>query len=515
MDATSGLTASGAFVGTLDYSAPEQIRGGRLDARTDVYALACVTFELLSGDAPFASQEEQVAKLYAHLQEPPPQLATVASGVPLELSDVIERAMAKDPGDRHPSAGDFARAAAAAVEGRAPVAPERNVGVGAAAPTQTLETLAPEKPVETVEAEMPLTRESEVPSEALDKPTLEARSPAAPATRRLPRGPLIAAVLAVAGLAVGAWALLGTGSPEEGTERGLREEGASGALASGASFEVPAEPVGIAINAGTVWVTSAGEESLTRLDAETGEEVGKQLDLGGAGGQVTFTEDGDAWVAVAQGSGAGYVLRLSADGGQIAKIPVGSGPTGIAAGVNFVWVANSGAGSASRLNLEANAADLSIPGLTEPARVVAGNADREGTQLAKGIWITNSAGDSVTRITAEGDVVSTLDGVGANPVGVAVAGDDLVWIAAQDGNTLAQINPVEEPVSGGPAGEVGKTVRFKEEDCVGPGSLAVGFGSVWATCAVSDTVVRVDQTTGAFQGSSREVGAAPRRDRDR
>ena len=173
MDATSGLTASGAFVGTLDYSAPEQIRGQRLDARTDVYALACVTYELLAGETPFAAQEEQVAKLYAHLQEPPPPLASVAPDTPRELSDVIERALSKDPADRHPSAGDFARAAAAAVEGRDAVAPERSVGVGAAALTQTLETLAPDEPVETVEAEMPPTRESEIASE----PTLETAPP--------------------------------------------------------------------------------------------------------------------------------------------------------------------------------------------------------------------------------------------------------------------------------------------------------------------------------------------------
>ena len=109
MDATSGLTASGAFVGTLDYSAPEQIRGGRLDARTDVYALACVAFELLSGEAPFASQEEQVAKLYAHLQEPPPQLATVAPEVPLELSR-RDRARPVEGPRRSPSVGRGLRA---------------------------------------------------------------------------------------------------------------------------------------------------------------------------------------------------------------------------------------------------------------------------------------------------------------------------------------------------------------------------------------------------------------------
>ena len=139
MDATSGVTASGAFVGTLDYVAPEQIKGARLDARTDVYALGCVMFELLSGDVPFASTEEKVAKIYAHLQEEPPELVDAAPEVPAALSEVVWRAMAKEPDDRHPSAGDFARAAAAAVEGRQPSEPERNVGIGAAAPTQVFE----------------------------------------------------------------------------------------------------------------------------------------------------------------------------------------------------------------------------------------------------------------------------------------------------------------------------------------------------------------------------------------
>ncbi|HYH62813.1 MAG TPA: protein kinase, partial [Solirubrobacterales bacterium] len=508
MDATSGLTASGAFVGTLDYSAPEQIRGGRLDARTDVYALACVAFELLSGEAPLASREDNVAKLYAHLQEPPPELASVAPRVPLELSEVVQRALSKDPGDRQPSAGDFARAVGAAAEGRETSAPERSVGVGAAAPTQTLETLAPEPPA-TVEAEMSPTLESQVPVEAPEEPTLETASPAVPATHKRPLGRLMAGVVVVVALGAGAWALLGGGSPEDSTDDGARGKGTAGGLASGDSFEVPAQPVGVAIKGGTVWVSSASGQALTRLDADSGEAVGQSLELPGAGGQITFTDDGDAWVAVAEDGAAGSVLRFGPDGGKPERITVGTGPSGIAAGANFVWVANSESNNTSRLSLEENVADRTVEGMAEPARLVAGNADKEGIQPAKGIWITNSADDSVSRITAEGDIVSSLSGVGSNPIGVVIGAEDLVWVAAEGDNALTQIRPVTEPLPGGPAGEVVKTVSFEGEDCVAPRSLAVGFGSVWATCTGSDTVVRVDQLTGNFQGSSSDVGAGP------
>ena len=110
VEASTGVTATGAFVGTLDYVAPEQIRGERVDARADVYALGCVLFELLTGNPPFAARDDKVAKMYAHLQEEPPRVRLLRPELPGELDLVVGRALAKDPEERYPSAGDFARA---------------------------------------------------------------------------------------------------------------------------------------------------------------------------------------------------------------------------------------------------------------------------------------------------------------------------------------------------------------------------------------------------------------------
>ena len=69
-----GLTAAGQFLGTPDYTAPEQIEGLPVDGRTDQYALACAVFELLTGQAPF-HRSESFAAIWAHLNKPPPSLA--------------------------------------------------------------------------------------------------------------------------------------------------------------------------------------------------------------------------------------------------------------------------------------------------------------------------------------------------------------------------------------------------------------------------------------------------------
>ncbi len=108
-------TQAGVFVGTFDYAAPEQFRGAAVDARTDVYALGCVLYQALSGRVPYPA-ETDAAKMYAHMETPPPALNVLAEDVPEALSEVVLRAMAKDPADRYQSASEL-RAALFTAEG--------------------------------------------------------------------------------------------------------------------------------------------------------------------------------------------------------------------------------------------------------------------------------------------------------------------------------------------------------------------------------------------------------------
>jgi hypothetical protein len=129
----SGMTKTGVVVGTIDYMAPEQVAGGPVDGRADIYSLGCVLWESLTGRLPF-QRDSAVAKMYAHMHEPAPSLAEAMPGLPAELGAVVARAMAKPPEERYLSAGDLGEAALAAAEGRPIALSERSVAIGAAAP---------------------------------------------------------------------------------------------------------------------------------------------------------------------------------------------------------------------------------------------------------------------------------------------------------------------------------------------------------------------------------------------
>jgi DNA-binding beta-propeller fold protein YncE len=112
----SGLTATGQFLGTLDYVAPEQIEGRPLDARTDVYALACSAVEMLTGAPPF-KRGQGMSVMYAHLSEPPPSVRQRRPDLSPDIDAVINKALAKSADDRYPTAGAFATALRQAVGG--------------------------------------------------------------------------------------------------------------------------------------------------------------------------------------------------------------------------------------------------------------------------------------------------------------------------------------------------------------------------------------------------------------
>lgn len=111
--AAAGTTRTGSFVGTIEYSAPEQIEGKDVDARADVYALACVFYECVVGTPPF-HRSSDIAVLNAHLHASPPKLSKAAPDLPPALEPVLAKALSKSPVDRYASCGEFVALARAA-----------------------------------------------------------------------------------------------------------------------------------------------------------------------------------------------------------------------------------------------------------------------------------------------------------------------------------------------------------------------------------------------------------------
>jgi len=116
------LTSAGFFVGTSQYVAPEQILAQDLDHRVDVYSLGCLLYECLTGEPPFRRPREEQT-LYAHIRDPPPKVTAVRPDFPAAIDDVVAKALAKKPEERHESCGELVEAAREALAEVAPTEP--------------------------------------------------------------------------------------------------------------------------------------------------------------------------------------------------------------------------------------------------------------------------------------------------------------------------------------------------------------------------------------------------------
>ena len=138
--AGSDMTSTGTVMGTPHYMSPEQVKGMKADARSDVFALGCVFYELLCGRKPFDA-ESMHGVLFKVMQDEPAPLADLAPELPHALVQVVERALAKDPAERFQSAGELLaalRLARVASAGRANerAEPQRPAGAASHAPAR-------------------------------------------------------------------------------------------------------------------------------------------------------------------------------------------------------------------------------------------------------------------------------------------------------------------------------------------------------------------------------------------
>jgi serine/threonine-protein kinase len=106
-DGGTSLTSANLVLGSFPYSSPEQLSAEALDARSDVYSLACSTFELLTGTVPFTARTPMMM-IHHHLTTPPPDVSSLRPGLPPAVSEAVRHGLAKNPADRPPSAGAFA-----------------------------------------------------------------------------------------------------------------------------------------------------------------------------------------------------------------------------------------------------------------------------------------------------------------------------------------------------------------------------------------------------------------------
>jgi predicted Ser/Thr protein kinase len=173
----SGLTLTGQWVGTVDYAAPEQILGEPTDARSDVYALGCLAFQALTGRPPY--QGAPAARLFAHMNDPPPSACEARPELRPEVDAALVRALAKKPADRFQSAGDLGRALAAALAGEAPIEPEGTVARGPA--LTGVPAVEPADPPEPTKRAAAVTRRSPV-GDPEEPETAHMATPAQPET---------------------------------------------------------------------------------------------------------------------------------------------------------------------------------------------------------------------------------------------------------------------------------------------------------------------------------------------
>jgi YVTN family beta-propeller protein len=428
----------GQMVGTIDYVAPEQIQGAVVDGRADVYSLACLLFECLTGEVPFGRPND-IAVIYAHLEEAPPKASERGPGLPADLDAVLEKGLAKLPAARYETAGALVDEARAAFPGdaaaaRAPVEPRRRrpllIGAAAAvcAGVAALAVL--------------LTGAGGIPLAEAGVVRIDPDDFGLSATAKLTGIPT--AVVVCAG---NVWVTSRDGVVSEIEPR-------SSTIARIPVHGTPAAVADVGNLAAVV--TRPPGDGVTMIDAQFGQISNVVALPGQAREPASATAYGPiVWIA---DPNTHTLERLDPPYTHLAPaaaLPGVSHYTAIAAGQNAIWVV--GGRMLWRADAKTGRLVATIPLDFAPSDVAAGGG---------GVWLVDEHGGAVVRVDPATNRVAVRIRTGRGPHAVA-ADADRVWVLNRGDGTVSRIDPGRNAVV--------RTIHVGS----GPVDLAAGLGAVW------------------------------------
>jgi serine/threonine protein kinase len=503
------LTRTGTFVGTVDYTAPERIVGGKGDAAADIYSLGCVLFETLTGHVPF-DRPTDVSKIYAHVNDPIPSARAEVAGVPEQLDAIIAKAMAKRPEDRFASAGELVVALGQALQAldtaeRVLAAPEPQPDVTVAAlptvmakdaatrvkpaapshepGTRRLEPAARRTEPNTTPIEPDVTRAD--PAAAVNEPPGAVPPPdsrAAAGSRSPRRSPLIwvvpILVLSLVGVLIAtlsdvrspaskpsASSTATTGSAATAT----RLQG--GGMTVGQTISLPSTPGSVSLGTRNVWVSLPDAGELVRTSQTSG--APRSFPANGRPNALAAGTRG-LWVAA---TASDSLAQFNGDsGGQVAAVKLPGSPTALALDQDdsSAWVADS-SGAISHVAIGPTV--IGTAAHSEPA----------ATSLAWGegwLWAVNDSDKGLIRVSLNSDGSSTAFAVGPSPIGVTV--DQGVWIAHANGH-VSRFDPRADHL--GVTADIAVAPELDAIAATDPGPF------LWAVSKSQKTVYRITNTS--------------------
>ena len=424
----------GLSVGTPAYVSPEQIEGGEVDGRADVYALGCLLYECLTGQAPFLRASE-LAVLWAHMQEPPPTPSEHKPDLPGEIDAVIATAMAKNPDDRYGSCSELVEAAGEALGLHQPVAIRDRKALILTATGVAIAAAAVLAGV--------LLSQGGGPGRPSTKPTV---TPKVDSLQRIdPRTNKLVATIGGAGSNPTAVAV-GAGGVWVASADGVFRVDPKTNAVGGAAVKTD-RPIALVIRDGSVLVAS---------------HFGTAISVDPATLKVTTLSSSADAFALGEGAlwaiGSNRLDRINRGGDVVKTITsVGLDPFALAAGHGAVWVLDDVLRTVFRVDPVTNSVVRRLRLDFDPSGIAVG---------AGSVWVTDASGGRVVRIDPRTNRIDGSTAVGRDPVGVVV-GEGSVWVANYKDGTVSRIDPR--------SGSVVATIPVGHY----PANIATGVGGVW------------------------------------